>query len=391
MKRSFGLGSVSKALTSSFRRAKKKDSDSESMMGDFQSQLTLNRTDSMMSIKGPATPGVSRFKNPLKRTPSFKNEEGVEKESLGSKKETPVLPKKDSLLKRQMSNISIMSKNRSHVDPDDAKHKAGTSEEKEITLHIKQSGSGTNNENSDNSNIDKMVPLTKSNVVSMTTAAITAQPVQISTSVTKQLGNREPSSEELKRPTSAAISKRDSQKTIENLSRSESRQSNKAETPKPEKKFPSRPPSSKQSSTPKTIEILKPTSKPPTPGSQRHVMEPTASTRPSSNNNNDNTKSNMMAGGGGGTAASMMMEQISEKSITTVHPDAELESGNYQQKMEHEMQGRGVDEKTLKSSKSESTLIANDGEGDDDNNNNDEDGIIDYDEDEDGDIGDPDG
>lgn len=353
LKRSFGLGSVSKALTRSFRRKKKEDGSDNESVSEFQSQLTLKRTDSQMSIKVPSTPSLSKFK--LKRTPSFKSGGGDTENTgsaSGSKKDlsTTTAPsltiEKTSLLKRQLSNISkkftdadvtkklesISHDSRSRVDEKDL-------EERTLKLKHQEPENKDNTDVPKNEKGEKLIPMTKSNVISMTTAAITAQPVNISTTVTNKLSER---ADKKERENSA-----EKQKSTDPPKSAEKRDLSAAKAEVRRALLNMNKPDS--AGKPSFAELMKNDQlrkQRSRPGSHR------VDTNDDNNNNNNNeTTPRQMK------KQMVEDERVSERAITEP-PDVELESGYIRQS---DINSKESDEKTLMRTKSESTMMA-DGE-----------------------------
>lgn len=197
----FGFSSVSKALTRSFRRKKNNESDSDSVKDSLGSAMSLRKL-------GESEKQLNTI-NQENDSPS-KDSIASRKSAITKRLETEK-QKKESMLKRQISNLS------KKITEVDAANKGNTDNDK-MTTHTEEDGDESKLEK-----FEKLVPLTKSNVVSMTTAAITAQPVQISTTVTNQLGQiKEPGDAENEsapppssQPTQSILEQ--SQKTLENV------------------------------------------------------------------------------------------------------------------------------------------------------------------------------
>lgn len=158
---------------------------------------------------------LKREPSNVKKIPSVKREKStLKKETItagGSnlKREPSNLAKKagGSTLKRQSSKLMIaaaMSKSKSDVTKKLEKKNSFKKEKTDVATaqaavpdvaaNVTDTAAATDTErdpslmsqDSNGTASDKLVAMTKSNVVSMTTAAITAQPVQISTAVTNQ-------------------------------------------------------------------------------------------------------------------------------------------------------------------------------------------------------------
>lgn len=182
------------------------------------SSTTSSRKDTATATKTKketTVPVLKREPSNVKKIPSVKRERStVKKESntansagLGLKREPSNLAKKTGVtLKRQSSKLVIaaaISRNKSDATKKLENKNSFKKEKTDVVstaettvtnlaanvtdaaaVDIERDPSLTSQDS--NGTADKLVPLTKSNVVSMTTAAITAQPVQISTAVTNQ-------------------------------------------------------------------------------------------------------------------------------------------------------------------------------------------------------------
>ncbi|XP_037918432.1 protein stum-like isoform X1 [Hermetia illucens] len=156
---------------------------------------------------------MKREPSNLKREPSNLKREpsNLNRESSNLKREPSNLKREPSNLKREGSRISL-KKSSSNPKMDTGTKAAVVKKRSDSNLNKKlekkgsfriEKAAATMADESDASTIpvdslkedgsadeakpDKLIPLTKANVISMTTAAITAQPVQITTSITNQI------------------------------------------------------------------------------------------------------------------------------------------------------------------------------------------------------------
>ncbi|KAJ6647549.1 Protein stum [Pseudolycoriella hygida] len=147
------------------------------------------------------TSNLKREPSNLKREPSNLKREpsNLKREPSNLKRESSILKREKSTLKRQSSKLAmaaVLSKNNSDSALGKKLEKQNSFKvEKRRTISESDGPVDSTSENTTKNtpttgrvdSKDKLVPLTKSNVVSMTTAAITAQPVQITTAVTNSV------------------------------------------------------------------------------------------------------------------------------------------------------------------------------------------------------------
>lgn len=209
---------VSRSLT---RTAPKKTIEST------KNDLSLKRTSTIK--KSVSSTAVDKTKSSgLKKTSSFRNEnpEKAKKEGSSTKKEPSTLKKEPSNLKREPSNLkkeppitrenSNLKKELGNLKRESSSQKIPSvlskrKSEENMMKKLEKKNSFRNEkieegekskEEPEKDKFEKLIPMTKNNVVSMTTAAITAQPVQITTTLTNQipLGKSQSSGHLLKQP-----------------------------------------------------------------------------------------------------------------------------------------------------------------------------------------------
>lgn len=148
----------------------------------------------------------------IKKTSSFRNEnpEGTKKEAASTKKEPSTLKKEPSTLKKEPSNLKkepAIKRENSNLKKESGNLKRESSSQKIPSVLSKRKSEENMMKKLEKKNsfknekieevekpkeeadekFEKLIPMTKNNVVSMTTAAITAQPVQITTTLTNQI------------------------------------------------------------------------------------------------------------------------------------------------------------------------------------------------------------
>lgn len=186
--------------------------------------LQLKRTSTIK--KSVSSTAVDKTKSSgLKKTSSFRKEnpEGAKKEVASTKKEPSTLKREPSNLKREPSNLKKeppIKRENSNLKKESANLKRESSSQKIPSVLSKRKSEENMMKKLEKKNsfknekieevekqkeepeekFEKLIPMTKNNVVSMTTAAITAQPVQITTTLTNQipLGKSQSSSHLLK-------------------------------------------------------------------------------------------------------------------------------------------------------------------------------------------------
>lgn len=199
---------VSKSLT---RTTSKKPAEPTKKDNTLKRTTTIKKSVSSTAVDKTKSSG-------LKKTSSFRNEnpEGAKKEAASTKKEPSTLKKEPSNLKKEPSNLKKETSNlkkeppikreNSNLKKDSGNLKRESSSQKiplskrkseeNMMKKLEKKNSFKNDkieedekpkEDPENEKFEKLVPMTKNNVVSMTTAAITAQPVQITTTLTNQI------------------------------------------------------------------------------------------------------------------------------------------------------------------------------------------------------------
>ncbi|GAB0090799.1 hypothetical protein DMENIID0001_055620 [Sergentomyia squamirostris] len=185
------------------------------------------------------TDSATEAKRPVRKTPSFAKKDagattngGVKKEPASTRKELSQAKKEPSSARQESSTATKESRGRISREnsglikgkpPGKLEKKPSFRTDKTAVAKVEEQDSidsldsGQREKSESPDKFQKLIPLTKPNVVSMTTAAIASQPVQITTTVTNQLSMPKMSDEvESKDNLPAAILEK-SQKTLETI------------------------------------------------------------------------------------------------------------------------------------------------------------------------------